>query len=51
MNNEFFYDMNVYPLKKLYPLHWFIEINREDVVDRMECVIHNEPEFCLKYDE
>lgn len=51
MNNEFFYDMEDYPLKKLFPLHWFLEINREDVVDRMECVLKNKPEFCQIYDE
>lgn len=40
MHNEYFYQMADYPLKKLMPLHWFVEMNREDVVDRMECTIN-----------
>ena len=41
MHNEFNYSMSDLPLEKLMPVHWFLEINREDVVDRMECLENN----------
>ena len=44
MHNEFFYQLSEYPLRDLFPLHWYLEINKEDVVDRMECLINENPE-------
>jgi hypothetical protein len=26
------------PLRELLPIHWLLEINKEEVVDRMECL-------------
>jgi len=51
MHNDYFYDMNEYPLRKLLPLHWFIEINREEVVQRIECVVSDISEKCYQFDE
>ena len=32
MRNEFYYDVKEHPLDKILPLHWFLELNREEVV-------------------
>ena len=51
MRNEFKYDLEEYPLKRLFPLHWILEINKQDIVDRIECVIIGDQEQCKKIDE
>ena len=33
------------------PVHWFLEINKEDVVDRMECLLNENDTLCEHYDE
>jgi hypothetical protein len=51
MHNEFEYDMEEHPLRKLLPVHWFLIINKEEVVDRLECLVSEIPDQCLRYDE
>lgn len=51
MHNEFYYHLSEYPLMNLLPLHWYLEMNKEDVVDRMECLINKNPEQCQHFDE
>ena len=51
MHNNYIYDTIENPLERLLPVHWFLEMNREDVVDRMECLINNNETLCEHYDE
>jgi hypothetical protein len=39
------------PIRELLPVHWFLEINKEEVVDRIECLKSEISERCLHYDE
>ena len=51
MKNILSYDLEKYPTDELLPFHWFMEVNKQDVVDRMECLINEDAEMCFDMEE
>ena len=51
MKTSFDFDLERYNVQELLPFHWFMEINKEAVVDRMECLINKNPETCFEMQE
>lgn len=47
----FNFDLNRYTPDELLPFHWFMELNKQDVVDRMECLINKDSERCFEMQE
>lgn len=38
-------------IQNLFPLHFFTTFNRQEVLDRMNCLINDNTELCIKYEE
>ena len=51
MKKALYYNLTKYPPDELLPFHWFMELNKQDVVDRMECLINNDDDRCFEMDK
>ena len=48
MKTFYSFDLEEVEIYKLLPFHWFVEINKQSVVDRMECLINKDSQRCFE---
>lgn len=49
-HTELMYDITGASLYKLLPLHFFTSFNKNEVIERMECLVNNKTDACSAYE-
>ena len=51
MKTSLDFDIEMFPAEILLPFFWFVEVSKQAIVDRMDCLINKISENCFDMQE